>query len=239
MPCVCAQCLQHAQTLGLPQAPPSKAAIHKAYRAAAKRWHPDRFESNPHLQPEAEEHFKQVQIAYRELTRHHERPAEYPLPTIFVKPAAPPPFTFGNAPGCFTAPHFPAHVERVIENHLGLGHSALAIVDLSRPESSAGSFSQFLLLDSHAVILRNNLNIVSLIWYSDLGDINLTDRRRNGKLNFWQKIADKVSGPRQNYSLQIYRRNGTQFCSLAGQPDDSAKKVIYNFLLRRKFAAHP
>jgi DnaJ domain len=239
MPCACAQCVQHARTLGLAQAPPSKAAIHKAYRKAAKQWHPDRFERNPGLQPEAEERFKLVQIAYRELSEHHEHPAELPLPTIFTKPVPTPPFSFGNAPGCFTGPHFPAHVERLIENHLGLGHTALAIVDLSRPGPHAGSFSQFLLLDNHAVIVRNPLGIVSLLWYSDLGDVRLIDRRRHGKLNFWQKLADKITGPRPNYTFKIYRRNGAHFCSLAGPPDDSVKKVIYNFLLRRKFAAHP
>jgi len=239
MPCACAQCLQHARTLDLPQAPPSKAAIHKAYRKAAKQWHPDRFERDPVLQLEAEEHFKQVQIAYRELTGHHDHPAELPPATIFARPAPPPPFSFGNAPGCFTGPHFPAHVERVIANHLGSGHKALAIVDLSGPGPHAGSFSQFLLLDNHAVIVRNNLNIVSLLWYSDLGDIRLMDRRRNGKLNFWQRLADKITGPRPNYTLQIYRRNGALFHSVFAEADDSVKKVIYNFLLRRKFAAHP
>ena len=238
MPCACAQCLQHASTLGLPHTPLTKAAIHKAYRAAAKRWHPDRFESDPGHQPDAEVRFKQIQIAYRELTTHHDRSAQLPLASIFAKPAAPPPFSFGNAPGCFTGPNFPAHVERVIEKHLGSGHKALAIVDLSNPRSHAGSFSQFLLLDSHSVIVRNNLNIVSLLWYTDLGEISLTDRRKNGKLNLRQKLADKITGPQPNYTLQIYRRNGTHFYSLAGQADDSVKKVIYNFLLRRKFETH-
>ena len=56
MPCACTICLQHAKTLGLAPAPPSKTAIHKAYRAAAKLWHPDRFENNPTKRLEAEEH---------------------------------------------------------------------------------------------------------------------------------------------------------------------------------------
>lgn len=238
MPCACAQCLQHARTLGLPHTPITKAATHKAYRAAAKRWHPDRFENDPGRQPEAEERFKRIQIAYRELTEHHDHPSEPPLASIFVQPAPPPPFTFGDAPGCFTGPQFPPHVERVIENHLGLGHKAMAIVDLSRPGSNAGNFSQFLLLDSHSVIVRNNLNIVSLIWYTDLGEISLTDRRKNGKLNLRQKLADKITGPQPNYTLQIHRRNGTLFYSLAGHADDSVKTVIYNFLLRMKFEKH-
>jgi hypothetical protein len=239
MPCACDQCLQHAGTLGLPGTAPSKAAIHKAYRAAAKRWHPDRFEKNPQQRPEAEERFKRVQIAYRELTEHHEHPVELPPQSIFVKPAPPPPFSFGNVPGCFTGPHFPSHVERVIADHLGPGYSALGIVDLSRPGSPGGVFSQFLLLANHAIIVRNSLNIVSLLWYSDLGEIKLVGRRKEGKLGVWQKLAEKISGPQPNYSLQIGRRNGTHFYTLAGQVDDSVMKVIYNFLLRQKFQPQP
>jgi len=41
-----------------------------AYRAAAKRWHPDRFESDPARRTEAEERFKRVQVAFRELAEH-------------------------------------------------------------------------------------------------------------------------------------------------------------------------
>src|SRR5580692_4004914 len=110
MPCSCDQCAEHCRTLGLANEPQSKTAIHKAYRTAAKLWHPDRHESDPRRKPEAEERFKKVQIAYRELTEHQKRPAELPLETIFAKPAAPAPFSFGDAPGCFTAPHFPPDV---------------------------------------------------------------------------------------------------------------------------------
>jgi len=239
MPCACDQCLQHARTLGLPPAPPSKADLHKAYRDAAKRWHPDRFESNPSQKSEAEERFKRIQIAYQALTEHHRNPAEPPPLTIFAKPAPPPPLTFGNAPGCFTAPNFPPYVQQIIANHLGSGHAPIAIVDLSLSSSQPGSFSQFLLLDSHSLIVRGPRGIVSLIWYTDLGEVKIIDRRKNGKLRFWQKLVEKLTGPRQNYTLQIHRRNGTHFYSLAGQPDDSVKKVIYNFLLRRKHHPQP
>jgi len=210
-----------------------------AYRAAAKRWHPDRFESDPARRTEAEERFKRVQVAFRELAEHHEHPVDLPPATLFARPVEPPPFSFGNAPRCFTAPHFPADVDQIIRDHLGPGHSALGIVDLSRAGSAAGSFSQFILLAGHAIMVRNQLGIVSLLWYSELGEINLVDRRRNGKLSFWQQLAERFLGPKPNYSLQIFRRNGTLFYTLAGEADDSVKKVIYNFLLRKKHQTHP
>jgi hypothetical protein len=239
MPCACDQCLQHATTLGLPQAPPSKAAIHKAYRQAAKLWHPDRHANDPRSQLEAEDRFKNVQTAYRALTDHHEHPVDLPPPTIFARPVEPPPLSFGNAPGCFTTPQFTPYIQKVIANHLGLGRTPIAIVDLTRSGPHSGSFSQFLLLDSHSVIVRGSLGVVSFLWYTDLGEIRIIDRRTNRKLPFLLKLVEKILGPRQNYTLQIYRRNGARFYSLADTPDDSVKKVIYNFLLRKKHEAHP
>lgn len=239
MPCVCSQCLQHARTLGLPAAPLTKDDLQKAYREAARRWHPDRFESDPAQRSEAEEHFKRVQVAYRELIEHHEHPVDQPPPTLFTKPVDPPPISFGNAPGCFIAPHFPAHVDQIIGNYLGREHMPLAIVDLARPGGVAGAFSQFLLLADHSLMVRDPLNIVSLLWYTELGEITLTDRRSHGKLTRWQQLADRFLGPQPNYTLQIFRRNGTLFSTLAAAPDDSVKRVIYNFLLRKKHETGP
>ena len=238
MPCICTQCLQHARTLGLPDAPPAKEDLQKAYRKAAKRWHPDRFESDPAKRPEAEERFKRVQVAYRELSEHHDHPINEPPPTLFVKAAEPAPFSFGNAPGCFTAPHFPAHVDQLIRDHLGPEHTPVAIVDLSMPGSPPSSFSQFLLLTDGAVLVRYPLNIVSLLWCTELGEVTLTDRRSSGALTFWQQLGEKLLGPRPNYTLQVFRRNGALFCTLAAVPDDSVKRVIYNFLLRKKHETH-
>jgi hypothetical protein len=226
--------VNHARTLGLADRAPTKAAIHKAYRDAAKRWHPDRFERDAQLRPEAEEHFKQVQIAYRELSDHQKRPAPAIPVDAFAKPVETPAFTFGNAPGCYTAPHFPAFVHNIIAGHLGAGHKPLGIVDLAKPGTQGGPFSQFLLLEDHSLIVRGSLGIVSLLWYSELGEINLIDRRTGGKLNFLQRLMGRIVGPQQNYTLHIFRRNGTHFYSLAGQVDDSVKKVLYNFLLRKK-----
>ena len=79
MPCVCEKCIENGKTLALDERGPSKAAIRKAYKIAAKRWHPDRFENNKVQRLEAEEHFKQVQIAYRELGEHS-RESRTPTP---------------------------------------------------------------------------------------------------------------------------------------------------------------
>jgi hypothetical protein len=238
MSCVCDQCRRHAQTLGLPDAAPTPAAIHHAYRAAAKRWHPDRFAKNPSRQAEAEEHFKLIQAAYAQLTEHRARPVVAPVATIFLDPAArpatPPPFTFGNAPGCFIAPHFPPHVYNLIASHIGAGHRPLGIVDLTRPGAPTGPFAQFLLLEANSLIVRGALGIVSMLWYSEMGDISLVDRRINGQLSLWQRLQDSLTGPRPNYTLKIHRRTGKHFYSLAAEADDSVKRVIYNFLLRMK-----
>lgn len=76
MPCVCERCLRHAKTLGFAPKIPAKAVIRRAYRAAAKLWHPDRFEKTPAKRAEAEERFKRIQVAYRELWEHCEAPAK-------------------------------------------------------------------------------------------------------------------------------------------------------------------
>jgi hypothetical protein len=252
MPCVCQQCLQHSKTLGLGQTASSGAAIRKAFRAAAKLWHPDRFENNPRARKDAEEHFKRIQVAYRELWEHHqtprERPIEVPLEaapeepveTPFAeakrtRPAAPfPSISFGGAPRCFLTPDFPRHAQQIIADHLGDPENALAIVDLSSGGSPADSFSQYILFTLHGILVRNAHKIVSLLWYTDLGEVKLMVRRRYGKLRFWHKLVDKLYGAQPRYSILIYRRNGALFCAFADEMDDSAKKVVYKFLLRRK-----
>ena len=252
MPCTCEQCLKHRRTLGLASAP-SQQAIHKAYRDAAKLWHPDRFEAEPDRLPEAEEHFKQVQVAYRELSEHHERLAEptfadttfsdpfanpdpFGPPAPIGKPQPAPSFSpFANLPGCLVAPHFPPLVHQVIDAHLSPGQSALAIVDLSR----TGDFAQFMLFAGHALLVRDSLKMASLLWYTDLGDIKLIDQRRHGRLGLWHRLLDRISATPQKYALHIHRRNGALFYSLASQADDSVKKVIYNFLLRMKYQPQP
>lgn len=235
MPCVCDQCLQHARTLGLADRPASKTAIRKAYRAAAKLWHPDHFENYPIQRQAAEERFKQIQVAYREIWEHYQNPRQLPVEEAFkstTKPEANPAISFGNAPFCFVAPDFSLPAARVIERHLPEPGDALAIVDLSGAGSHAGTFSQFILFTRHGIFVRDALQVISLLWYSHLGEIKLADQRRNGRLPMQQRIAERLSGIQQKYALEIRRRDGSIFCSIAGQVDDSVKRVMYSFLLQ-------
>jgi hypothetical protein len=237
MPCACKRCLQHAWTLGLPPKPPSKAAIRKAFRGAAKLWHPDRFESEPLKRHDAEERFKKIQVAYRELWEHSAKPEapaiERSATQATVRDDSPILF-FGDAPHCFVPPHFPSRAQRFIFAHLEGRERVLGFVDLSGAGSSARSFSQYILFTSDRIFVRNALNIVSLVWYTDLGEIRLIDKRKGGKPGIWQKIVENLSRTERRYSLQIHRLNGTPFFSITGQADDTVKKVIYNFLLQKK-----
>jgi hypothetical protein len=70
MSCDCARCREHYRTLGITYGIPEESAIEEAYREAVKQWHPDLYENFPSLRADAEEHFKLIQIAYRELKEH-------------------------------------------------------------------------------------------------------------------------------------------------------------------------
>ncbi len=172
MPCACERCLRHSRTLGLPAKPPSKGAIRKAYRTSAKLWHPDRFENNPVKRLEAEEQFKVIQVAYRELWEHCETPEKKPADDAGQRTAerhapnyAPPPIFFGDAPGCFTFPHFPPSVVNVIASHLQETESAAAFVELSAAGVRREIGSQYILLTSQRIVRarRNECGFPALV----------------------------------------------------------------------------
>src|SRR3954447_23140214 len=116
MACICRSCLQHLPVLGVADPPRTKAAIHKPYRTAAKLWHPDRYENNQRKRLEAEEQFKRIQIAYRELCEHFDNPQrrfvernyrgrdinDIYSAESFSRVAAPPIIFFGDAHHCFS-----------------------------------------------------------------------------------------------------------------------------------------
>ena len=81
--------------------------LHKAYRAAAKRWHPDRFENNQRERFEAEERFKRINAAYMALCEHFENPTTTLAQQNSSRRSESilrPSISFGDAPGCFVAP---------------------------------------------------------------------------------------------------------------------------------------
>jgi hypothetical protein len=214
--------------------PTSRSGLHKAYRAAAKRWHPDRFEHNQRERLEAEERFKRINAAYVALCEHFESPAATPRETEFVTPVRhypAPVISFGDAPDCFVAPHFPAHVrEAVAAIRVESSDPVVAFIDLS---TGSARSSEFILLTKHRMLIRSASEILSVIWYADLGSIRLIDRKSE-KQGAWKRIAEKIAGKTQRYSLQIDRLDLSRFHALTDRPDDRVKKVVYNFLRQMK-----
>lgn len=237
MPCACSSCQQHARTLGATQSLTTTAAIHKAYRAAAKLWHPDRFESSQVKRLEAEERFKRIQVAYRELCEHHQHPQRPARPAESVTPSQPrrriPAIFFGdNAPGCFSAPNFSAEVQKwIAATRLDSTERPIAFIDLFQGRSP---ITRHILLTDHKMYIRDATDILHVIWYSDIGDITLTDLRADKEQRAWQKLADAIAGPTPHHSLRIAHLNGKLFRELIDHPDDRIKKVIYNFLRQMK-----
>lgn len=247
MPCACDRCRQHAAVLGISQQVLTRQVLRKAFLAAARQWHPDRFEQDPIQRPAAEERFKLIQAAYRELWEHVKRP-ERPTPGFASGPVAeapPPPATtppqpdlphiyFGNIPGCYVGPRFPIPVRDLVATHLQDNERAHAFIDLSTRPNRPGDLSQYLLLTSYRLFYRNHLGIVSLLWYVDLGDITLTEPPPNRKPTLRQRIRSHFSSPQRTSTLQIQRHNGALFCTLTAEADDTVKKVVYNFLRHMK-----
>ena len=234
MACGCRVCREHFRILGIVQPPKSKAAIHRAYRSAAKLWHPDKFEGNLKKRVEAEERFKRINAAYVALCAHFESPEITSLEAEFVIPVRhhpAPVISFGNAPDCFVAPHFPARVREAIEKaRIDSSDPIVAFIDLS---AGSARSSEFILLTRHRMLIRSASEILSVIWYADLGSIRLVDRQGE-KQGAWQKIAEKIAGKAQRYSLQIDRLDLSRFHTLTNRPDDRVKKVVYNFLRQMK-----
>jgi hypothetical protein len=253
MPCVCQTCVVHAELLGIAEAGPSMAVIRKAYKTSAKRWHPDRFEKNPAQKPEAEERFKSIQVAYRELAEHCESPLVLPVEEIAEAPlpeadafygSAPtetptPTIFFGKLPDCYVAPEFSAAANRIIlASTMEPTEKPLAFVDLSHGNRVAGNPSQYILLTSYRIFVRNALNLVAFLWFSDLGEISFIDRLIYGKPRLWRSLVEAL-GMQPRYSLVIRRHDGSHFHTIASEADDRIKKVIYNFLRQIQSQAQP
>jgi len=245
MSCECAQCRQHYKTLGIAFGIPDESAIEEAYREGVKQWHPDLYENYASLRADAEEHFKQIQVAYRELNEHNKGSADLPVESVVVRSPSVDTqpkeessvISFGGAPGCLTAKQFTPQIEEMIAPHLGKLGMAQAIIDITGSRSY--SYSQFLVLASRGLMARDARHNISVLWYADLGEIKLIDPQKQSKPSGWQKFMGGLSGGPQGYVLQIDRGNGANFLSISSQLDDSVKMVIYNFLVQQKEQAHP
>jgi hypothetical protein len=233
MSCDCGKCREHYRTLGIGYGIPSESEIQEAYREAVKQWHPDLYENFASLRADAEERFKQIQVAYRELKDHNTIGAELPADGVAVQTQPreeTPALSFGGAPGCLTAQEFTPQVEERLAGHLGKIGAALAIIDISGDRLSSGTFPQFLLLATRGIMMRDFRGIISVLWFTDLGEINIIEPRTAAKPSFWQRLA----GTQPSSELQIYRSNGLEFCSISGQADDKVKTVVYDYLMRQK-----
>ncbi len=244
MSCECAKCREHYKTLGFMFGLPSESEIENSYHELVKQWHPDLYENYASLRADAEEHFKQIQIAYRELNEHNAvSTAEAPVkravvetPSVVVQPKEESPaISFSDAPGCLTAKHFTEQIQEMVAPHLGRLGLAVAIVDLSGNRSRP-TYSHFFLLASRGIMVRDGRGIISVLWYTDMGEVNLIDRNKGGKQSTWQKL---ISGTQPGYELQVYRSNGALFQAVSNHADDSVKTALYNFLLQQKAQAHP
>jgi hypothetical protein len=242
MSCECAQCRQHYRTLGIAFGIPEESAIEDAYREGVKQWHPDLYENYASLRADAEEHFKQIQVAYRELKEHNTvSAAEVQVESVAIQPQKEetPVISFGAAPGCLVAKQFTPQIEEMIAPHLGKLGLAQAIIDISGNRSRPANYSHFFLLATRGIMMRDARNIISVLWYADLGEINLIDRNKGGKPSSWQKFMGGLSGSQPGYELQINRSNGVNFCAISSQVDDSVKTAIYDFLMNQKLQPKP
>lgn len=246
MSCECAKCREHYKTLGFMFGAPTESEIENAYRELVKQWHPDLYENYASLRADAEEHFKQIQVAYRELQEHNSVTTEAPVETVTAQPRQPqepqreetPAISFGDAPGCLTTKQFTPEIEEMVAPHLGKLGLAQAIVDLSGNRSRPATYAHFFLLASRGIMMRDARNNISVLWYADLGEINLIDRHKGGKTSTWQKLMGGASSGQPSYELQINRSNGANFCVISSQANDSVKQAIYEFLMRQKPPAH-
>ena len=236
MACACEKCRQHSALLGLGRGTVTRTAMRKAYRKAARTWHPDRFAHDAARRHDAEERFKLIQIAFRELTEHNPDGWEDAAPPVEeFSPRARPagvPISFGGAPGCYVGPQIPARMTDLIYSLLGAHDSALALIDLSGRQ--ARELSQFLILATHGLMQRDALQIISLLSYADVGEVRLADRRNDGSAGWWQKLLWMLADTGPVYALEIYRRDGTLFCAIERAIEDCAKAALYRFLEDRK-----
>jgi len=154
-----------------------------------------------------------------------------------AQPAAAPELSFDGAPGCLIAAQFNAEVKEMIAGHLGAQERALGIVDLSGSRARFPTFSQFLLIGGRGIMVRNARNIITLLWYKDMGELRWIEGQSGSKSGSWHKFIGNLSGGQSGCQLHLYRGDGALFLSLTDHVDDSVKRALYNFFLGKKAQA--
>ena len=207
----------HFPVLGIADPPRSKTAIHKAYRTAAKLWHPDRYENNQRKRLEAEEQFKRIQVAYRELCEHFDNPKrrfverEYRNRDIyesygaqtFSGAVAPPTIFFGDAHHCFSIAHFPEGVEKIIiASALGGAESPVGFVNMSGAMHERETPERYILLTNHRLFIRDSSELVHVLWYADLGNINYIDRHAEKKRTLSHRLFGWLLDKERRFTLR-------------------------------------
>lgn len=175
--CRCSRCVAGLRVLNLEEGADEK-TIREAYLDQAKVWHPDRFEADQSLRARAEERFKRIQVAVRELREHFQQPAESPDRGSAEMPGA---YANGNdgaessrgrdlfrilvdGDRYFLHPGLPDYaVERVRRSEYAAADSLLGFVDLSLSKTGR-SFVAF----TQNCLLVREAGATSRTPYSDL-----------------------------------------------------------------------
>ena len=243
MSCECGQCRQHYRTLGIAYGVPTESEIEEAYQESVKQWHPDLYENYASLRAEAEEHFKQIQVAYRELKEHNASGeirrncldaklfgrATHPRRQLLHQASAAyqdsaRAISFGGAPGCLVA-RISRRSQRDDRRPPGKRSSAhlLAIVDLGgtrRHRQLLSIPTCWPAAESWCAMPATSSHCSGTRTWE-----RSPDRQANGgQIRHLAKPLGEPPAARPKYALEIYRNNGTLFLSLTDQADDSVKR---------------
>jgi len=248
MPCDCNRCRLHHLTLGLDQEPASAGEIREAYRDAVQVWHPDRFEGNQRLRQRAEEQFKRVQVAYRELVEHEPKAAAASAPRGPVRNNRPAPsrnrvpqrISFGDTPGCYVATNIPPRIVNIVREQMGSAEVVLGAIELSETGLIAGSTHEsheadsslkdlrFLALTNNGLVVNEGGRKDSCVRYEDVGDLKIEPVFPIFLMN------DPPFPLRKQLGLRIERADNSCFCVLWYSRDDSVVRTVHDFLQEMK-----
>jgi hypothetical protein len=247
MPCDCKRCLQHHATIGLDQEPASAGEIREAYRDAVQIWHPDRFEGNQRLRQRAEEQFKRVQVAYRELVEHEPKaaastPSRGPVWNRGPQKRGPQRISFDGAPGSYTATNIPPRIVKRVREHMGYAEVVIGAVELSETGLIAGASPdwheigsaheevRFFALTNNGLMVNGGQSKNSCMRYQELGELKLESVFPIFLMN------DPLFPLRKQLGLRIEKQDKSCFYVLWYSRDDSVVQAIHDFLQEMKQA---